>query len=289
MAATATPWIIDVTEANFEDLVLRQSMERPVVVDFWSPTCAPCRTLGPMLEKLTNEQRGQVVLAKVNVDECPELAGAFQLQVVPTVVAIRDGQPVLQFEGALPEPRLREFFDRLGPTPVDPDLVKAQALEENKPAESEKLYRKLLGKDPASETARVGLARVLIAQKKPDEVSALLEPIESSGPHAEEAQRLKGLLSLEGLSSGVSGDEATLRKKVQEKPDDAQARYELGCLLAQKGKHEEALELLLSAAERDFKLANGKVREAMVQVFYALGPSHPTSDKYRSKLARLLY
>src|SRR5205823_3167368 len=101
MAATSTPWIIDVTEANFEELVLRQSMERPVVVDFWSTTCAPCRTLGPMLEKLTNEQRGQVVLAKVNVDECPELASAFQLQVVPTVVAIRDGQPVLQFEGAL--------------------------------------------------------------------------------------------------------------------------------------------------------------------------------------------
>ena len=75
----------------------------------------------------------------------------------------------------------------------------------------------------------------------------------------------------------------------RQEPNNAQACYELGCLLAQKGKHEEALELLLSAGERDPGLAAGKVREAMVQVFYALGPSHPTSDKYRSKLARLLY
>lgn len=287
--AAASPWIVDVTEETFNDLVARQSMERPVVVDFWSPSCGPCRVLGPLLEKLTNEYRGEIVLAKVNVDECQELAAHFGLQSVPTVVAIREGRPVLQFEGALPEAKLRDFFGRLGPSPVDPDLVKAQALEENRPAESEKLYRKLLGKDPTSEDARVGLARVLIAQQKTDEVTALLEPIESAGPNGEEAQRLLGLVSLQGLSAGVSGDETTLRSAVQSRPDEALPRYELGCLLAQKGKHEEALEMLLSAGERDFALAGGKVREAMVQVFNALGPSHPTSNRYRSKLTRLLY
>jgi putative thioredoxin len=289
MATGTSPWIVDVTEETFEDLVLRQSLEKPVVVDFWSPSCGPCRTLGPMLEKLTREHQGQVLLAKVNVDDAQALAMHFQIERIPFVVAFKEGQPFLQFEGALPESTLRDFFNRLLPAPVDPDLVRAQALEEPKPAEAEKLYRKLLAKDSASETVRVGLARVLAAQKKPDEVNALLEPIDSDGPNAEEAQRIRSLLSLQGLSASVSGDEAALRSKVAAEPNNVQAYYELGCLLAQKGKHEEALEMLLSAGERDPGLAAGKVREAMVQVFYALGPSHPTSDKYRSKLARLLY
>jgi putative thioredoxin len=288
MAVSQSPWIVDVEDETFEEAVLRQSMQRPVVVDFWSPTCGPCRTLGPMLEKLTNEYQGQIVLAKVNIDRSQELAASFGIERIPLVVAFKEGQPFLQFEGALPEPTLRDFFNRLAPSPVDPNLAKAQALEETKPAEAEKLYRKVLEKDAASEGARVGLARVLVGQNRPDEVNALLEPIESAGPHGEEAQRLRSLLSLQGLSAGAA-DEAGLRNTIAAESGNAQARYELGCLLAKKGKHEEALELLLEAGERDPALAAGKVREAMVQVFYALGPSHPVSDRYRSKLARLLY
>lgn len=287
--AGASNWVFDVDESSFQQLVLEQSMQRPVVVDLWAPSCAPCRTLGPMLERLTREQQGNVVLAKVNVEDHPQIAAAFRIEAIPAVRAIKDGKIVDYFDGIIPEPELREFFARLGGPRVDPTLLRAGALEENKPAEAESLYRKFLEKEPTSEAARVGLARVLAAQNKVDEIESLLEPIGSDSEYAAEAQRIRSVLSLRGLSADVTADEASLRKQIQDNPKSAQPRYELGCLLAQKGKHEEALEMLLSAGERDMKLAPTKVREAMVQIFYALGTSHPLSDAYRAKLARLLY
>ncbi len=289
MAATVSSWIYDVTEETFNERVVEQSMRTPVVVDFWAPSCAPCRVLGPLLEKLTREHKGAIVLAKVNVEECQELAGYFQIEGIPAVKAIKDGQIVLEFTGALPEPSLRKFFERLLPEPGDPMLLKARSLEETKPAEAETLYRKLLEKDPSSTDVRLGLARVLVALNKDDEVAALLEPIPDEGEPGAEMQRIRSVLSLRGLSAGASGDEASLRKQIEADPNAAQPRYELGCALAQKAKHQEALEMLLSAGELDMKLAASKVREAMVQIFYALGPSHPLSDKYRARLARLLY
>ena len=280
-------WVMDVAEQDFERLVLEQSHQRPVVVDFWAEWCGPCRMLGPVLEKLVNERKGEVILAKVDVDQAQGLAAHFGIESIPAVKAFRDGQVVLEFMGVLPESQLRLFLDRIGPSETDRLVSQAQALEPKSAAEAETLYRRALAGEPAHDAARVGLARVLLEQKKDEEVAGLLEPVAAEGALGVEAQRLKGLLSLRGLTG--SGDEADLRKRLQTEPDNAEVRYELGCALAQKGKHEEALEMLLSAGERDPKLASTRVREAMVQIFYAVGPSDPLADKYRSKLARLLY
>jgi putative thioredoxin len=287
--ASNTKWIVDVDESNVQQLVLEQSMQRPVIIDFWSERCAPCRQFGPILEKVVNEYKGAIVLAKVDVDQSQHLAAQFGIEVVPSLRVVHNGKLRFQHDGGLSEPQLRELFSQLGLPRVDPLLDKARGLEEKKPAEAEAIYRKLLEKDAGNEEARVGLARALVAQNKDEEVDTLLEAIDSDGPLAAEAQRIKSLMSLRGLSSNVSSDEAALRKQIESEPKNAQARYELGCLLAQKGKHEEALEMLLSAGERDMKLASTKIREAMVQIFYALGQSHPLSDSYRAKLARLLY
>jgi putative thioredoxin len=289
MSAPASNWVFDVDEADFERLVLQASFERPIVVDFWAAWCEPCLKLGPVLEKLVRECRGEVLLAKVDVDKAQQLAAAFGIESIPAVKAIRAGNVVLECTGLLPEPHLREFINRILPTEIERLVRQAFELEQKDPARSEALYRRALEQEDDNDAARVGLARVLLARKKDDEVAALLEPVGSEGPLGEEAQRLKGLLSLRGLSETVSADEAALRQRLQAEPDNAQVRYELGCALAQKGKHEEALEMLVTAGERDPKLAPTKVREAMVQVFYAIGPSHPLSDKYRSRLARLLY
>jgi putative thioredoxin len=281
-------WVFDVTEADFEQAVLEASFERPVVVDFWAPWCGPCRALGPVLERLVNERQGDVLLAKVNTDAAPGLADYFQIQAIPAVKVFRDGRLVHEFEGALPEKALRSLLDQL--TPAGPgDLVQqARAAEEARPAEAERLYRRAMEENADDPLARVGLARVLLAQDRVDEIDTLLGPVGTEGEVGAEAQRIKAQAALRHQGPGAV-DEAALRKRIAAEPKAAQPRLELGTLLAARGEYEAALAMLYSAAELDLKLAAGPVREAMVKVFYALGASHPLSNDYRSRLARLLY
>jgi putative thioredoxin len=281
-------WVYDVTEANFQAAVLDASFEKPVVVDFWAPWCGPCRALGPVLERLVEQRRGEVLLGKVNTDEAPALAEYFQLAAIPAVKAFRNGQIVNEFEGVLPEPALVQFLDEISAPQGDRRLSQARALEARRPAEAERLYRAVLQADPDSAAARVGLARVLLAQERPDEVEEVLAPVGSEGEAGAEAERLLAQLRLSKATQGLP-DEKTLRQRIAADPKAAAPRLELGSLLARRGDYAAALEMLLSAGERDAKLAAGKVREAMVQVFYVLGVNHPLANEYRSKLARLLY
>jgi len=132
--------MIDVTDATFEDAVLGRSAERPVVVDLWAPWCGPCRTLGPVLEKVIGATDGAVVLAKVNVDENPAISASFQVQSIPAVFAIKDGKVVDGFIGAQPEAAVTEFVAKLTPAPSEADLLVEEAL---RTGEDEPLHRAL--------------------------------------------------------------------------------------------------------------------------------------------------
>jgi putative thioredoxin len=277
----------DVTADTFNRDVVEPSHERPVLVDFWSPGCGPCRLLGPLLERLVEERNGQVLLARVNTDEEEELASYFRISAIPAVKVIFNGQLVHEFEGLLPESALRQFLDDICP-PRDPALEKAKADEGADPAQAEKEYRGILAEHPDNESARLGLARALLALERPDEIDEILEPVGAEGETGTEADRLKAQAYLLRAAAGLP-DEATLQKRVAAEPANAQARLDLGRVLARKGAYPEALAMLLSAAEQDAKLAAGAVREAMVKVFYALGSNHPLANDYRSRLSRLLY
>jgi putative thioredoxin len=281
-------WVVNVAEKSFQSEVIERSHNVPVVVDFWAPWCGPCLSLAPVLERLVEERKGEVILAKVNTDECPELAARFNISSIPVVIAFKGGQPVLDFVGLLPEPHIRDFFDRLMPTPAERLVREAQSLEKTKPAEAEKLYRQALETDRKLEVAMLGLARLLIDQGKSAEARELLETVGAGGELGAQAEGLQGILFLRELAEPF-GDEASARRRLEGHPESAQARYELGCIVAAAGRYPEALELLLDAAQRDPQLGRSKVREAMVKIFQIVGVRSGLADEYRNKLTTLLY
>ena len=282
------PWIYDATETEFYEKVLKKSHEVPVVVDFWAPWCGPCRSLAPILEAAIEKQAGKVMLAKVNTDDEQNLAMQYGVNGIPHVVGFRKGRPVVQFTGVLAEAQLAEFFDRLQPTEAEKSVEAAAQLEKTNPAEAEAIYRLALKNDPNYQDAIVGLARVLVVEKKHEEASDLLDRIGIAGDHSAEADKLRAMLWLQVQAKELSSEEE-LRKKVNANPKDAQALFELGCVLAANGMTTEALDVLLQAGLLDKKLATSKVREAMVKIFFVIGVRSELADAFRDKLTTMLY
>jgi putative thioredoxin len=286
MAVSA--WVKDVGDADFEREVIETSRQLPVVVDFWAPWCGPCRMIGPVLERLATEHNGAFFLAKVNVDDAQGVAVQYAVEAIPAVKAFRDGRPVLEFVGALPEAQIRAFLDRVLPSAADRLVEQAADLESARPEEAEAQYRRALEQDRNNQAALVGLARVLVCRSRDQEAAELLANAAPGGELGAEAERLSATLALREQGREF-GDEGALRRRVEAEPGNAAARYQLGCVLAAAGKFPEALQMLLAAAERDHTLAKAKVREAMVKVFQAVGVRSPLADEYRAKLAQLLY
>jgi putative thioredoxin len=281
-------WVFNVTEQDFEAKVLARSRETPVVVDFWAPWCAPCRALAPVLEKLVDQRGGGVLLAKVNTEDEQRLAMSFRIDVLPTVIAFRDGKPVNEFVGMLPESELNAFLDGLAPSEADKQAAAAGKLEQANPAEAERLYRAALAADPDKDSVILGLARVLIARGQDAETADLLERVGVHGEPGAEAAKLGALVWLRQKAAQVS-DEAELRRKVEAEPKNAAARHDLGLRLAAAGQYQAALDLLLAAGALDRKLAADQVREAMVKIFHIVGVRSELADSYRDKLSALLY
>jgi putative thioredoxin len=281
-------WVFATGEKDFETMVVQKSHEVPVVVDFWAPWCGPCRALTPILERLIEKRAGEVLLAKVNIDEEQNLAAQFAIESIPLVVAFRAGKPVLDFMGLLPEQQIEEFLNRIVPNETERQAKAAAALEKTDPAQAEKLYRQALQKDANLESAVLGLARLLIARGQDSEAAELLERVGPGSEQGAEAERLAAILWLRSHAATL-GDETTLRAQLEIDTENAQVLYDLGCVEAAAGKYPEALELLLCAAQRDPKIAKSKVRETMVKVFSAVGVRSPLADDYRDKLAAILY
>jgi len=280
-------WTIDVNEENFELAVLEQSKEVPVLVDFWAEWCGPCKVLGPVLEKLADEYGGEFVLAKLNVDENQNLAGAFGIQGIPAVKLFKDGDLLSEFTGALPEPMLREFLSKFLPTAADKQAQQAAALEEQgKAAEATALYQSILESDPNHAKSLFGLGRLAMNAGDNEAALEFLDNISIVADERKEADRLIARVKLQG--GGVQ-DLKALRAKVDAEPKNLEARLELAQALAGVEKYQEALAELLVIVKTDRSFQDDGGRKAMVQIFEVLGSEDPLTDQYRSELAKVLF
>jgi putative thioredoxin len=280
-------WTIDVNEENFEADVLERSTQVPVLVDFWAQWCGPCKVLGPVLEKLAEEYAGEFVVAKLNVDENPNLAGMFGIQGIPAVKFFKDGELVSEFTGALPEPMVREFLTKFLPTAADKQALEAQALEEQgKSAEATALYQTILEADPNHPKALLGLGRLAMNEGESDAALKYLDQISIVADERKEADRLIARLNLQ---SGAAENLTALREKVKAEPNNIAARFELAQALAGAEKYEEALEGFLAIVKTNREFQDDGARKAIVQIFEVLGSDDPLTDKYRSELAKVLF
>ncbi len=197
---------IDVTDATFQAEVLDRSMTTPVIVDLWAPWCGPCRTVGPILERLTTATNGNVVLAKVNVDENPQISGAFQVQSIPAVYAMKDGKVVNHFIGAEPEHVIAAFVGALAPTSETGSVASLIARGD------EDSLHAALGLEPTNEDAVVALAELLIARNAIPEAFEILARVA-------ETERVRTVLSVARLAFRPTDDYdsqlATLLPKVK--------------------------------------------------------------------------
>jgi len=279
--------VFDVGESDFEARVIERSRSVPVVVDFWAEWCGPCRTLGPLLERLVAEHDGQFELAKVDIDRAPALASAFGVRSIPMVVGFRDAQVAASFVGALPEDGVRDFLSRLLPSPAENLAARATAaLRGGEIAAAEQMFREARQLDPRCELAALGLAQILAARGEDEAALELLATIDPGTPLRHEADRLAARIR---IGESTIADEATLRGKLENNADDHESRFALARSLAAREHYPQALEQYLEIVRRDREFRDDGARKAMLDIFELLGPGHELVQSFRAELAKVLF
>lgn len=274
----------DVTDDTFATEVLAESNNRPVVVDFWAPWCGPCRVLGPIIERVAAEYGDALVLAKLNTDENPKVAMAYGIQGIPAVKAFRDGKVVAEFTGAIPEARVRAFFEQLAPSAAARAATNAASMLLNGDVEgAERSFRAILDSQSANVEALVGLAAILASRGETEEAERLLE----RAPTDRRARAMKHRIFLERFAERHAAED--LQGEAAANPKDPRARYRWGVMLAAREQYEAALDELLESVRLDRSFADGAARKAALAIFDILGLDSPLTREYQRRLSSLLF
>ncbi len=280
--------VFDATTETFEAEVLQKSLQVPVLVDFWATWCGPCKTLGPILEKLVGEYNGAFELAKVDVDREQQIAAAFQIRSVPTVFLIKGGQLVDGFPGVIPEGQLREFLKQHGiePAAAAVEATEAEALPLDPQAEIAAL-REAISAEPDKEELKLDLALALLRTGATAEAAQLIEALPANLATDDRAIRARARLDFaSALRDAPAAD--VLAQRVAANGDDLQARHLLGVHHLLAGEDEAALEQFLAMLQRDRGFQDGLPRKALIDAFRVI-EDEDLVGRYRRRMSSVLF
>lgn len=275
----ASEYIKTVTEGDFEYEVIAYSRQTPVIVDFWAEWCRPCKTLTPLLEQLADDAQGAFRLAKVNVDDSPNLALRYGVRSIPNVKAFRDGQVVSEFLGLQPEPRVKEFIRNLAPSQTDLLLEKGQSqLESMNWIEAGNSFQQFLAKFPNHSAGFLGLLKAYLMQGNYKRVKQILDEF----PASQEYTRMELIRPLFNALSGEKLEQAI-------SDDILDAAFHNAIRLIMRGNLPAAMDGLIDILRQDKHYRNDEVRKVLLGLFEVLGDSHPLAQQYRRELAMVLF
>jgi len=286
-APDALPHVFDATTSTFEADVLQASLQTPVLVDFWAEWCGPCKSLGPVLEKLAAEYNGAFVLAKVDVDKEQQIAAAFQIRSVPTVFLLIGGQPVDGFPGALPEGEVREFLKRHGIEPAAGGVVEDAAPAPLDPAVEVARLREAVTAEPDKAELRLDLALALLQTGAAKEAEGLLDGLPANLATDDRTIKARARLDFATLLADAPPAE-TLQAAIAADPADLTARHQLGVRHIVAGDAEAGLEQFIEMLAHDRDFQDGLPRKALIDAFRIIDDA-ALVGRYRRKMASLLF
>ena len=283
----------DVTTTSFRQDVIAESMNRPVLVDFWAPWCGPCKQLAPLLEKAVAAAGGKIVLVKMNIDEHPSIAGQLGIQSIPAVIAFQRGQPVDGFMGAVPEAQIKTFIETLvgpvGPTQVEDLLTEATlALQEGDTAGASELYAAVLAEDPENIAALTGLAKIQFDLGEIEHAKRVLGMVPEAKASDAAVASLRAAIELAEQAASL-GDLGGFKRRIEADPNDHQARFDLALGLNGTNERDEAVDQLIEIVRRDGTWNEGAARKQLLTFFEAWGLMDKASIRGRRRLSTLVF
>ena len=281
--------MIDTTLSSFERDVIEGSMEVPVLVDFWAPWCGPCKTLGPLLEKLEREFGGRFRLVNVNADTNPELVASFNLKSIPYAVAFVDGNAVAQFMGAQPEAFVRAFLERLIPNPAEIEHRSArEALAKGQPALAEDFLKNAIALDPSHAGARLDMVALLLDRGEVERARMHFSALSAGARQQSTYDTVAARMAAAEAASLLPPIDQLVRR-IHLDRNDLYARLELADLLIARRDFAPAMHQLLEIVKRDRTFRDDVARRKLLAVF-EMAADHPELvAEYRSRLSGLLF